>query len=82
MMNKKQVNYKNFKNATHVAMVLILLASIAFHVALWPQYGWNTPVVLFLAFVGVAVQAMVIIPVWLQNIVTFVGLTFFLQQYQ
>jgi hypothetical protein len=82
MMRRQQVNYENFKNTTHAAIVLIMFTSVAFHVALWPYYGFNTPLALGLAFFGVIIQFLVIVPVWFQNLAAFVGLAFFLQEYQ
>jgi len=80
--NKKTVNYDNFPQSTHAAIVLFLLSSLAFHIALWPHYRWNSVVVLSLAFFGVILQFLLLVPSWVQNIVSFVVLTFFLQQYQ
>jgi hypothetical protein len=82
MVRRQQVNYENFKQTTHAAIFLILFTSVAFHVALWPYYRWNTPIALGLAFFGVIVQFLVIVPVWFQNLSAFAGLAFFLQEYQ
>ena len=79
---KQEVNYKNFRNATHVVMVLLLLTSVAFNVALWPHYGWNAPIVLMLASYGVLLQFLLIVPTTVQNAVAFIGLAFFLQEYR
>lgn len=81
-LRKQKVNYQNFKTATHVAILLLLLAGFAFHVALWPHYGWNTPVALMLVTFGVLLQLAVILPTSIQNLVTVVALTFFLQEYK
>jgi len=81
-MRKRKVNYKNFKNTTHIAILLILLSTAAFNVALWPHFGWNSPIFLGLCFFGVVLQFLIIVPPWLSNIVAFVGLTFFLQEYK
>lgn len=82
LVRKKKVNYENFRQATHAALILILVSSVAFHVALWPHYGWNTPVALMLCFFGIIVQFLVVVPPWISNAVAFVGLTFFLQEYK
>lgn len=82
MVRRQQVNYENFKQTTHAAIFLILFTSVAFHVALWPYYRWNTPIALGLAFFGVIVQFLVVVPVWFQNLAAFAGLAFFLQEYQ
>lgn len=80
-MKKNQVNYKNFPQTTHAVMLLILLSTVAFNVALWPHYGMNSPLVLGIFFFGIILQLMLMVPVYIQNIVGFVALTFFLQQY-
>ncbi|GKY99076.1 hypothetical protein MPSEU_000863300 [Mayamaea pseudoterrestris] len=79
---KQKVNYQNYPKCTHAGIALILLASLGFHLAYWPHYGWNTPLVLGLVFWGVLLQFMLLIPTDAQNIIAFVGLTFFLQQYK
>jgi hypothetical protein len=80
-MMKKTVNYANFKHTTHAALVLLTISGVAFHAALWPHYGWNSPVIMILVTFGVIVQFLLLVPTWISNIVGFVGLTFFLQQY-
>jgi hypothetical protein len=80
-MNKKEVNYKNFKHMTHAVMVLILMSTISFNVALWPHYGWNSPFLLGICFFGVILQFLLLVPTYVQNAVSFIALTFFLQQY-
>lgn len=82
LIRKQKVDYKNFKHTTHAAILLIMLTGVAFNVALWPYYGWNSPIALGLFFFGVVLQFLIIVPTWLQNLVAFVGLTFFLQEYQ
>jgi hypothetical protein len=81
-LNKKKVDYEHFKQSTHAAIFLILLSSFAFHIALWPHYGWNTPIVLGLFGFGVVLQFLLLVPSWVQNVVGFVLLTFFLQEYK
>jgi len=81
-MRKKKVNYENFRQTTHAALLLILVAGVCYNVALWPHYGWNSPVLLGLVFFGVILQFLLIVPPWLTNILAFVGMTFFLQEYQ
>lgn len=81
-LRKQKVNYQNFPHCTHAGIVLILLASFAFHVAYWPHYRWNSFLVLGLLFWGVLIQVMLLLPTDLQNLLGFVGLTFFLQQYK
>jgi hypothetical protein len=81
-INKATVNYENFKQTTHTGIALLVAASLAFNIALWPHYGWNTPVVLSVFLYGFVLPFMLLVPSSVQNIVTFVGLTFFLQEYQ
>jgi hypothetical protein len=81
-MKKNEVNYKNFRNTTHAVMVLILLSTVAFNVSLWPHYGWNSPLLLSICFFGVIVQFLLLAPTPVQNILSFILLTFFLQQYK
>jgi len=80
-INKKTVNYKNYRNITHAVMILIMFSTVAFNVALWPHYGWNSPLILGICFFGVILQFVLLVPTWVQNAVGFVGLTFFIQQY-
>lgn len=80
-LQHQTVNYQNFRQTTHTVMILILLTSVVFHVALWPHYGANTFLVLFL--VGVVLfQTALLLPTYLQNIVSIVFMTFFLQEYK
>ena len=81
-LNKKTVNYENFRQSTHAAIALFLASSLAYHIALWPHYRWNSIIVLSVAFFGVILQFLLLVPSWVQNIVGFVGLTFFLQEYK
>jgi hypothetical protein len=80
-IKKRQIEYSTVPHSTRAALVLFLLSSICYHVALWPHYGWNSCIVLGLAFFGVIMPLLLMIPSWLQNIVSFVALTAFLQQY-
>jgi hypothetical protein len=80
-INKATVNFKTFPQSTHAALALLLLSSLAYHVALWPHYRWNTFIVLGLTFFGVMIPGILLMPSWMQNIVSFAGLAFFLQQY-
>lgn len=81
-LKKQKVEYANFRQSTHAAIALFLASSLAYHVALWPHYGWNSIVVLSLAFFGVILQFLLLAPAWVQNIAGFVLLTFFLQEYK
>jgi hypothetical protein len=81
-IRKQEVNYKKFPQSTHAGIALIVVASIAFHIAYWPHYGWNSPLVLGLLFWGVIIQFLLLVPTTVQNIVGFVGLTYILQEYQ
>ena len=78
---KKAINYESYKQTTHAVIGLILVSTVAFNIALWPHYGWNTPILLGLCFFGVILQFLLIVPTYVQNIVGIVMFTFFLQEY-
>mmetsp|Transcript_6377 Transcript_6377/g.10578 ORF Transcript_6377/g.10578 Transcript_6377/m.10578 type:complete len:174 (-) Transcript_6377:34-555(-) len=80
-IKKQTVNYKNFRQSTHAIMFLVLLASISFHVALWPAYEWQTLAIMTLFGYGVLLQFGLLVPTYVQNIVGFVLMTFFIQEY-
>ena len=80
-LQKQTVNYKNFRQTTHVVLILLIVTSLAFHVALWPHFGVTTFLVLFLVGV-VLLQACLLIPTYGQNAVAAVAMTFFLQEYK
>lgn len=81
-MKNRKVNYENFRQSTHAIMALILLASISFHVALWPEFGGpRTFLIMTLFGFGVLLQFMLLTPTYVQNIVGSVLMTFFIQQY-
>lgn len=81
-IRKQTVNYENFPKSTHAIMVLFMVASLAFHISIWPAYGWNSIVILtVLVGYGVLLQFALMVPTYVQNIVGFVLLTFFLQEY-
>lgn len=82
-IRKQKVEYKNYKQCTHAVLLLVLLASIAFHKALWPAYGGpKTMLIMCLFGWGILLQLCLFLPTPIQNAIAFVGLTFFLQQYQ
>lgn len=77
----KTVNYENFRSETHGIIFLILLASLSFHVALWPAYGWKTMIIMMLFGFGILIQFALLVPTYVQNLVGLVVLTFFIQEY-
>jgi hypothetical protein len=80
---KKKVEYENFRTATHLTLLLILVAWISFHKALSPLYGGLKTMLIMIGFgFGVLLQSALLIPVWGQNFLSVVILTFFLQQYK
>jgi len=82
-MKKQQVEYENFRTATHITIVLILIAWISFHKSLSPLYGGFKTMLIMIGFgFGVLLQAALMIPVVWQNFLSVVILTFFLQQYK
>jgi len=81
--HNKAVEYENFKSATHWTIFLILVSWISFHMALSPVYGLVKTWLIMIGFgYGVLIQSALMIPVWGQNILAFVLMTFFLQMYQ
>lgn len=80
-LQKREISYKSIPQITHAAIVLILLSGIAFHVSLWPVYGFQSMFVMFLvgAFL---LNFCLLFPTIIQNIVGFALLTFFIQEYQ
>jgi len=81
-MRGRRVDYANFRGTTHAVMVLLLVASVAFHAALWPHYGgFRTVLIMIMVGYGVLLQAALLVPTWVQNLVGAALLTFFLQQY-
>jgi hypothetical protein len=82
-MRKQKVEYNNYKSATHAVLLLFLVATAAFHISLWGAYGGPKTILINILFgYGVLLQFMLLVPTWIQNAVTFVVLTFFLQQYK
>jgi len=80
-LNKKTVNYKNFRQSTHFIMFLLLLASVAFHISLWPAFGMQTVFIMTVIGYGILVQISLLLPIYVQNIGGVVSLTLFIQQY-
>uniref|UniRef100_A0A7S1D8F6 Uncharacterized protein n=1 Tax=Cyclophora tenuis TaxID=216820 RepID=A0A7S1D8F6_CYCTE len=80
-LNKKTVNYNNFRQSTHAIMLLFTMATIAFYVAIWPAFGWQSVPIMTILGYGILLQFALLVPTYVQNIVGFVLMTFFLQQY-
>uniref|UniRef100_A0A7S2U566 Uncharacterized protein n=1 Tax=Attheya septentrionalis TaxID=420275 RepID=A0A7S2U566_9STRA len=81
-IQRQQVNYVNFKQETHLIMIAILVTSISFHAALWPEYGGlRTMLIMFLFGWGVLLQFILLVPTYVQNAICFILMTFFIQQY-
>lgn len=80
-IQRKTVNYETFRSTTHAIIFLILLSSLAFHVALWPVYGWKTMLILAAFGFGVLIQFALVAPTYVQNIVGTLLMTFFIQEY-
>ena len=83
-VKKNTIDYETYKKSTHATILLTLGASFSFHFALAPVYGWLLTMMIIngLFFFGVLLQFMLLVPSSVQNIVTFVLLTFLLIQYQ
>lgn len=81
-INGKRVNYENFRNETHGIMLLILLASVSFQLAMWPAFGGGkTFLILMLFGFGILIQFALLVPSYVQNLVGAIVMTFFLQEY-
>ena len=79
-LQKQKISYQTFPQTTHAVMVLILLSSLAFHLALWPVFGSTSMLIMFL--IGMFIlNFCLLMPTSVQNLVAFVLLTFFLQEY-
>ena len=82
-LKDKKVEYENFKTATHWTIFLILMSWFSFHMALSPVYGtFKTWLIMVGIGYGVLIQVALFIPVWGQNAISFILLTFFLQVYK
>ena len=82
-MRKQKIEYQNYKSSTHAVMILWIIATICFNAALWNALGGlKTMLVLLIFSFGVLIQLMLLLPTAVQNIITFIGLTFFLQMYK
>ena len=79
---KRKVDYDNFRQTTHIILLLLLLASLSFHIALWPHYGGFKTILIMIMFGwGVLLQVALLLPTWAQNMLGFVLMTFFIQEY-
>jgi len=81
-LQKKTVDYKNFRQTTHLILALLMVAGISFHVALWPVYGaWKTIAIMLCFVYGVLLTFCIVFPPWVQNLVGFILCTYVLQEY-
>mmetsp|Transcript_13280 Transcript_13280/g.19536 ORF Transcript_13280/g.19536 Transcript_13280/m.19536 type:complete len:175 (+) Transcript_13280:168-692(+) len=81
-INKATVSYKHFPKSTHSVMFLLLLSSVAFNTALWPAYGLKTLFIMTVVIgYGILVQLSLLVPTYAQNVMAFVLMTFFIQEY-
>lgn len=81
-IQKKTVDYKNYRQTTHLILVLLIVASITFHVALWPVYGaWKTIGIMLCLTYGVLLPFCIVFPTWVQNLVGFIVCTYVVQEY-
>lgn len=80
-MMKQEVSYKTFPQSTHAVMLLTLICSLSFHVALWPAFGSTSMLIMFLLAMFL-LNFCLLMPTYVQNLAGFAVLTFFLQEYQ
>jgi hypothetical protein len=79
-LHKQKISYKEFPQSTHAVMALILASSVAFHLSLWPVFGSASMLIMFL--VGMFIlNFCLLMPTYVQNLVAFALLTFFIQEY-
>ena len=78
---KQRVEYKNFRQETHAILILLLFTSIAFNIALWPEFGYKMILVMMMFGYGVLLQIMLLIPTWAQNLLSSILITWFIQEY-
>jgi uncharacterized membrane protein len=82
-LRKKKVDYNNYRQTTHLAIVLIILSSLSFTIALYPHYGFvNSMILLCVLGFGVILNLALILPSNIQNALSFILLTYFLQVYK
>ena len=78
-----RVDYKNFRQATHLLIFLILFTTGCLYTALSPHYGGaKAMLVLTLFGWGVLIPLSLLIPTTVQNGLAVVLMTFFIQQYK
>ena len=79
-LKREKVNYQNFKQSTHLVMILILFASFAFNAALWPVYAGKS--IFIMTLVGIFIlNFCLLLPTYIQNLAAFALMTFFIQEY-
>ena len=67
-IRKQKVEYRSYKNSTHSVILLVLLASFAFHKSLWQAYGGpKTMLIMFLFGWGILLQLCLFLPPTIQN---------------
>ena len=81
-LHNKQINYKTMPQTTHAAIVLLLVSTLSFQVALWPVYGVGKSIVVMIMVTAFLINFCLIFPTIWQNLIALVLLTFFLQEYQ
>merc|ERR1712032_1431006 len=75
-IQKQKINYVNFRHETHALIFLLMTASAAFHMALWPVYGMQTILIMFMFGYGFLLQVVLLLPAWVQNMSCMVVLMF------
>ena len=80
---KRKIEYQTYKHSTHAIILLILIAWLAFDIALWPAYGgFKTFFIMGLFGYGILLQSLLLVPTLLHNFVSIVLMTLFIQQYK
>jgi hypothetical protein len=82
-LQHKEISYKTMPQSTHASIVLLLVAGIAFQVALWPVYGGGKSIIIMFFLVpAFLINFCLMFPTVVQNMIALVVLTFFMQEYQ
>ena len=80
-IQKVKVCYQSVPTCTHLCMVLIVISSIAFHISIWSIYHGKSILIMFLIAMFIF-NFCLLVPTSIQNFVSIVILTFFLQEYK
>eukprot|EP00753_Platysulcus_tardus_P022583 PLAT9787.1.p3 GENE.PLAT9787.1~~PLAT9787.1.p3 ORF type:complete len:187 (+),score=98.75 PLAT9787.1:646-1206(+) len=81
MMLGEKLEYENARTSSQLLTALILACSIVMLIALWPLWGWLTPVVLAAFSWGTILQLSDILPQWAWRAFLFAAYFWFMHNY-